>query len=265
MNNRSGSSSGREAWYAPNPEEQATQRTDRQLVERTLEGDTDAFAILHRRYYGRVYRLALVRCRSAQDAEDVASETFVRAIAHLAGYRFQGDSLFPWLSRIAANLIADMGRRQRGATFVSLDGADINEGVRSLIEGLKSDSPDPQALAERQEVQALVRAAIRGLPPDQADAILLRFVGDLPLKEIAAAMNRTEGAIKSLLHRALIGLRRSLTTGEKSAEVFGQASGTKNTVGTVSRDAETGVRETRLQNRNMDPGTRTGDGTGAAD
>lgn len=195
--------------------------SDRRLVERTLTGDREAFALLHRRYYGRVYRLALVRCRSAQDAEDVASETFVRAISHLSSYRFQGETLFPWLSRIASNLMVDQGRRQHGASFVSLDGGDAAEGVRALIEGLKSDAPDPHALAERQEAQALVRAAIAALPGDQADAILLRFAGDMPLKEIALAMNRTEGAIKSLLHRALVNLRRSLTSGEVDTAVFG--------------------------------------------
>ena len=69
--------------------------TDRVLVAQALSGNGEAFAALHRRYYARVYRLALLRCRSVADAEDVASETFVRAIAHLPAFRFQGESLFP--------------------------------------------------------------------------------------------------------------------------------------------------------------------------
>jgi RNA polymerase sigma-70 factor, ECF subfamily len=197
------------------------ERTDRQLVERTLAGDTDAFRILHQRYYARVYRLALFRTRNAQDAEDVASETFLRAIAHLSSYRFQGESLFPWLSRIASNLVADMGRRGAGATIVSLDAAIAPDGIRTLIEGLQSDAPDPQTLAERQEMQAFLRSAIASLPADQGDAILLRFLGDMPLKEIAATMGRTEGAIKSLLHRGLVNLRRILIQQEQHAERLG--------------------------------------------
>lgn len=182
---------------------------DRALVRRTLAGDAEAFAVLHRRYYARIYRLALFRCRSAADAEDIAAETFVRAISHLPGYRFQGESLFPWLSRIAANLAADQRRRQGGTPPLSLDQRTAAD-VRALIEAVGAPAPDPHEMAERQETQALLRAAIATLPPDQADAILLRFGGDLPLSEIALAMGRTEGAIKSLIHRGLVNLRRTL-------------------------------------------------------
>lgn len=201
--------------------EETPQATDRQLVERTLAGDTQAFALLHRRYFARVYRLALYRCRSVQDAEDIASETFLRAIAHLPAFRFQGESLFPWLSRIASNLAADMGRQRAGTTLLSLDGPTA-DGVRALIEGITSgEAPDPHEWAERHEAQEMIRAAIAQLPPDQADAVLMRFGGDLPLKEIALALNKTEGAIKSLLHRALVSLRKSLLAGVREAEVFG--------------------------------------------
>jgi RNA polymerase sigma-70 factor (ECF subfamily) len=196
------------------------EQPDRRLVERTLAGDTDAFAVLHRRYYGRIYRLALFRMRSVPEAEDIAAETFVRAIGHLAGYRFQGESVYPWLARIASNLIADQGRRNAGATVVSLEGS--SEGVRAFLEGLSSSAPDPHTLAERQETQALLRSAIASLPGDQADAVLLRFGGDMPLKEIALAMGKTEGAIKSLLHRGLVNLRRTLIDEEQAARQFGQ-------------------------------------------
>ncbi|MDX1931455.1 MAG: RNA polymerase sigma factor [Capsulimonadales bacterium] len=192
---------------------------DRTLVERTLLGDASAFALLHRRHYHRVFRHALYRTRNVQDAEDIAAETFVRAIGHLAGYRFQGESIYPWLARIATNLILDQGRKFAGTTFVSLEGGDT-DGIRNYIEGLRSDDPDPHRLAERQETQVFLRTAIAALPHDQAEAILLRFGGDLPLKEIAQAMNRSEGAIKSLLHRALVNLRRTLTQAEADAAQF---------------------------------------------
>ena len=195
--------------------------SDRTLVEATLAGDSDALAILHRRYYLRIYRLALVRCNRAHDAEDIAAETFVRAITHLAAYRFQGESLFPWLARIATNLAADERRRNRGLTFVSLDGNSASDAVAALIDALPGSSPDPHRVAEQHEVRVLVRAAIASLPADQADAILLRFLGDLSLREIAAALGKTEGAIKSLLHRAIGNLRAALSSGDAAAAVFG--------------------------------------------
>lgn len=182
---------------------------DRELVRRTLAGERDAFAILHRRYYARVYRLALFRCRSVPDAEDIAAETFLRAIAHLPAYRFQGESLYPWLSRIATNLAHDLVRRSGGVPTLSLD-AGAADDVRALIESLKDDGPGPHALAERREVQEVLRAAVAALPSDQSDAILLRFGGDLSLADIALAMGRTEGAIKSLIHRGLVNLRKNV-------------------------------------------------------
>lgn len=209
-------------WDAPNnanADAKASGETDRVLVERALKGDGEAFTRLHKRYYTRVYRLALFRTRSVQDAEDIASETFVRAVAHLGSFRFSGESLFPWLSRIAANLIADQGRRGAGVTVLSLDSTQsgaAGESVRALLEGLPGNAPDPHTLAQLQETRELLRTAITRLPSDQAEAISLRFIGDLSLKEIAQAMNKTEGAIKSLIHRALVNLRRALLEAEEN-------------------------------------------------
>lgn len=183
--------------------------SDKDLVRRTLAGDAQALATLHRRYYARIYRLALFRCRSTADAEDIAAETFVRAIDHLPGYRFQGESLLPWLSRIATNLATDQQRRRSTAPMLSYDQKTADD-IRALLETLESDAPDPHSLAERQETRELLRAAIAKLPNEQADAILMRFGGDLPLVEIAAALGRSEGAIKSLIHRGLVNLRKSL-------------------------------------------------------
>jgi RNA polymerase sigma-70 factor, ECF subfamily len=181
---------------------------DRVLVQKTLAGDADAFSQLHRRYYARVFRHALFRCRSTADAEDIAAETFVKAVHYLPQYRFQGESLLPWLCRIATNLIIDQGRRSHGQVPLSLEGA--AEDVRSLMENLSDSSPNPHELAERHETQTLIRSAIATLPADQADAILLRFSGDLSIQEIALALGRTEGAIKSLIHRGLVNLRKIL-------------------------------------------------------
>ena len=182
--------------------------SDRLLVQRTLAGDSDAFSQLHRRYYARVFRHALFRCRTSADAEDVAAETFVKAVHYLPQYRFQGDSLLPWLCRIATNLVIDQGRRAHGQAPLSLEGA--ADDVRALMENLQDAGPNPHELAERHETQALIRAAVATLPADQADTILLRFGGDLSIQEISLALGKTEGAVKSLIHRGLVNLRKIL-------------------------------------------------------
>jgi RNA polymerase sigma-70 factor, ECF subfamily len=206
--------------------------SDRELVRRTLDGDAPALAALHKRYYARIYRLALFRSRSTADAEDIAAETFVRAIDHLPGYRFQGESLLPWLSRIATNLVVDQQRRRATAPIFSYDQKAADD-VRSLLEALETDGPDPHALAERHETRELLRSAIAKLPSDQADVILMRFGGDLPLAEIALALGRSEGAIKSLIHRGLVNLRKSLIVHAEEigvTETLRHASASKETV-----------------------------------
>lgn len=182
--------------------------TDKALVQRTLAGDSEAFTLLHRRYYARVYRHALFRCRTTADAEDIAAETFVKAVHYLPQYRFRGESLLPWLCRIATNLVIDQGRRNHGQPPLSLEGA--AEDVRTLMESLHDEGPNPHELAERHETQSLIRAAIATLPEDQAHVILLRFGGDLSILEISHELGRTEGAVKSLIHRGLVNLRKIL-------------------------------------------------------
>jgi RNA polymerase sigma-70 factor, ECF subfamily len=186
------------------------EESDKVLVERLKEGDAIAFGTLHRRYYAKIYRLALLKTNHPDDAADIASDTFCKALEHLPSYEFRRcDSLYPWLHRIASNAIIDRARSRPPGGEVSLDAATADE-VGSFLECLPDTSPSPQELVERKEVQALVRQAIKRLPADQGEAIMYRFLGDLSIKEIARALDRSEGAVKSLLHRALVSLRQGM-------------------------------------------------------
>lgn len=185
---------------------------DGPLIARAQAGDARAFGALHARHYRRIYHLAYLKTNNAQDAEDVASETFVRALAALPRFRLSGGaaSLYPWLHRIALNLIADGARQRPPSGVVSLD-APVLAGVRALLDTRQSDpEQSPHAVAERHEVQQLVRSAIAALPADQGDALIYRFLGDLSAREIAPLLGRSEAAVKSLLHRATLALRREL-------------------------------------------------------
>ncbi len=184
--------------------------SDRELAVRFIAGDVEAFTALHRRYYARIYRLAYLQTNNADDAEDIASETFCRAFQRLRQVTFQrGDSVYPWLHRIATNLCIDLCRDRSAHQMIPLD-AESATGLRSLIDTLDSEKPSPFELLQKQEVMATVRSAIASLVPDQRDAIVYRFLGDLSLKETGEAMNRSEGATKSLLHRGLQSLRKEI-------------------------------------------------------
>ena len=187
-------------------------KSDAALVAAAQRGDVNAFGALHTRYYLRLYHLAYLKTNNVQDAEDVASETFVRALANLSRLRLKDDeaSLYPWLHRIAINLIVDGHRKRPPSGVVSLD-APLIAGIRTLLDTEDlSQGPTPHDIAERHEVQQLVRAAIAALPEDQGDVLVYKYLGDLTLKEIAPLLGRSEAAAKSLLHRAVLSLRREI-------------------------------------------------------
>lgn len=198
--------------------------SDRALVGRVKAGDATAFTTLHRRYYPKIYRFAYLRTGSSEDAADIASETFCRAMQRLAAFEFRrGDSLYPWLHQIAGNLVIDQARARPAGRVLSLD-AQLAEDLESFLNCLADEGPTAHDLLEAKEIHALVREAVEHLPADQARAIQFRFFADLSIRDIAKEMDRSEGAIKSLLHRALQGLRDRLkeAAATRSAEVAQQ-------------------------------------------
>ncbi len=196
----------------PGERSSGSESSDAALIAAAQRGNVKAFGTLHTRYYTRIYHLAYLKTNNAQDAEDVASETFVRALAHLSRYRVKDEdaSVYPWLHRIALNLIVDGSRRRPPSGVVSLD-APVIAGIRTLLEvSLPSAGPTPHEIAELHEVQQLVRSAIAALPDDQSDVLIYRYLGDLSLREIAPLLSRSEAAAKSLLHRAVVNVRREI-------------------------------------------------------
>ena len=211
----------------PNGRGGGKQKSDADLVAAAQRGDVKAFGALHTRYYTRVYHLAYLKTNNAQDAEDVASETFVRALAHLSRFRLKDDnasSLYPWLHRIAVNLVVDGNRRRPPTGVVSLD-APVIAGIRSLLGAALPDAgPTPHEIAERHEVQQLVRSAIAALPEDQGDVLIYRFLGDLsPCGRSLRSLNRSEAAAKSLLHRAVVSVKREIEAAGRCGRATGAA------------------------------------------
>jgi RNA polymerase sigma-70 factor (ECF subfamily) len=191
--------------------------TDPELIASVAAGDRAALDALHARYYPRLYKLAYVRLGHADDAHDVASQVFLRAIQHIGRlHPLRTTTLYPWLHAVASNLITDLLRRRRIRSHVSLDDRTRTELARYL-ERVPNGQPLPDAVLERKELQAIVREAIAALPESQADAVLARFVGELSIREVAEQMNRSEGAVKSLLHRAIASLRKALQQQLRSA------------------------------------------------
>ncbi len=180
--------------------EDAGSLDEAKLIE-AAQNDPGAFGPLYERYVDRIYRYAYRRVGNHADAEDVTSQTFQQALAALPGYEWRGVPFGAWLYRIAGNVIARRGRTSSREVTV--------EDVTSLSQERAGVDEDPaEIVAERQEDE--LTEALRQLPVDQQRVIVLRFSHGMKSREIGEVMGRSEGAVKQLLHRAMIALRATL-------------------------------------------------------
>ncbi len=175
------------------------------LVPGCQRGETRALEQLYDLYADRLYRYLLLRVGNADVAADLTTEVFLRVIQSVGAFRLNQDrpaaTVSAWLYRIAANLAAQHYRAQRRASWLGLD--DVEEPQAAAEAG-------PQALAERKEELGHLTQAVAGLNEEQQLVITGKFVEAMSNAELAAWMGKTEGAVKSLQHRALRSLARLL-------------------------------------------------------
>jgi RNA polymerase sigma-70 factor (ECF subfamily) len=179
---------------------------DVELVDLARGGDREAFGELYERYIEKIYNYVYYRTGNHHDAEDLSERVFTRAMHHIENYTERGVPFQAWLYRIAHNLVANWHRDRARRKIISLD--------EFIAVSLKADSPDAEA--EENEEKARLLTAVRRLPQERQQLLILKFVEHLSNAEIGAIMNRTEGAVKSLYHRTLLALRDELGEGEKS-------------------------------------------------
>jgi RNA polymerase sigma-70 factor (ECF subfamily) len=172
-----------------------------QLIRRAQRGDAEACAVLYDRHYDAVYRYCFYRLGDTTLAQDVSSEVFVRMVEKLDTFRRRERPLLAWLYTIARNLVTDVHRENGKATHLPLEDASElgTDGDQDLIQAV-----DRQLRAE------CLAAALRHLTEEQQQVILLKFVEGLRNGQVARVLNKSEGAVKSLQHRALAALRRAL-------------------------------------------------------
>jgi RNA polymerase sigma-70 factor (ECF subfamily) len=164
---------------------------ERSLIE-AAQAEPARFVDLYERHFHRVYAYVARRASSRAEAEDITSEVFVQALTNLRKYEWRGIPFVAWLIRIAANALAD---RWRQASRDSYDPPPDVPGGRE---------------AEEIERRAMVFELVDRLPDAQRQVIEMRFMDQKSIREIAAALDRSEGAVKQLQLRALENLRRHL-------------------------------------------------------
>lgn len=173
------------------------------LVKRAADGDADAFGALYLRHLDAIYRYVRFRVGNARDAEDLTEQVFLKAWEALPNYRQRGLPFASWLYRIAHNTVVDFHRRP--SPEVPLAAAD------HPVAGSGSQGPGAlETVIQESEVTALADA-IRKLPEEQQQVIVLRFIEGLSHAEVARIINKSQGACRVIQHRALSALHRLLT------------------------------------------------------
>ncbi len=170
------------------------------LVERAQNGESEAFGRLYDHYADTVYRYIYYRVGSRATAEDLTSETFLRALRRIGTFTWQGRDFGAWLVTIARNLVADHFKSSRFRLEVTTgEMLDSNECERS---------PEDSVLESLSNAALL--DAVRRLNPQQQECVTLRFLQGLSVAETARIMGKNEGAIKTLQYRAVRTLARLL-------------------------------------------------------
>jgi RNA polymerase sigma-70 factor, ECF subfamily len=188
-------------------EPRAKETTDqvRKLVARAQEGDRGALEELYLLHFDRIYSYLHMSVGNRHDAEDLTTQTFLKMLEAIGRFRWQSAPFSAWLFRIAHNLAMDHFRARR----------------RWQPE---EDVPEPtgeeEPSAELQAMQSIGRQSmlelIDSLSHEQQQVLTLKFVFNFPNGDVATILNKTEGAIKSLQHRALVTLEKQITREQKA-------------------------------------------------
>ena len=174
-----------------------------QLAIAATDGDVEAVGRLYDALVDPIYRYVAMRLRRREDAEDITQLVFERIVAALPRYRHNGKPFAAWAFRIARNAVIDHHRRLRPT-----------EPLGAIAE--PSDGILLEAVSLHDEEVRELRAAIRGLTPDQQEALALRYGAGLSAEEAARVMGRQAGTIRGLTFRAIEALRRTMAREQRS-------------------------------------------------
>ncbi|MGZ8867315.1 MAG: RNA polymerase sigma factor [Thermoanaerobaculia bacterium] len=179
--------------------------TDRELIERTLGGDGNAFAVLVERFQRKIFRVAFSITRDETEADGVTQDTFVQAYTHLE--RFEGNSRFDtWLTRIAINRSRDYLRRRRFVSLFAVNDDGIEEPVIEPVD----ERPDGERAVMASQLRAAIRRAERSLSAQQKVIFRLRHYEELSCEEIAGHLGLQSSTVRAHLFRAVQKIRNEL-------------------------------------------------------
>lgn len=174
-------------------------KDERDIIDRVLSGDANAFTALIEVNERKIYNLCYRMTGNAQDAEDLAQDAFLKAYQNLSS--FKGDSGFSlWLYRLTTNLCIDHLRREKRRTKQSLTQLDESGEVIELE--LADERFSPDAMLEQRQITEYISAGLDTLSIEHRTVLLLREINGLSYEEIASTLELNAGTVKSRISRA---------------------------------------------------------------
>ena len=182
------------------------------LVRRCLAGDAVAWEELVQRHHRRIYNLCYRFAGSADDAQDLTQEVFIKMYRTLKSYDVEKGAFMTWVTTITRNLLVDHFRKSKQDRMTdSLDAAPSeHEDAMPLSDQIQDQGPAPDARAQSVEVGAAVHQALQKLSPDLREAVILRDLQDMDYRDIATVLKVPEGTVKSRINRGRAELARLL-------------------------------------------------------
>lgn len=172
---------------------------EEKIVQKAKQGEEDAFGLLYDEYLPKIYRFVLLKVGRKADAEDLCHQVFLSAWKNIRTYESRGFPFSSWLYRIAHNSVIDFWRTQKTHIDIELVSAEHF-----------SEEPEMERLFDISEEFGIVRKMLKKLKEEEESLLIMKFVDELPNKEIAEALGKSEGAVRVMQHRALKQLKQHM-------------------------------------------------------
>ena len=182
------------------------------LVRRCIAGDAEAWEEIVRTHSRRIYNICYRFTGSADNADDLAQEVFIKMYRTLASFDPEKGAFTTWITTMTRNLLVDHFRKtKQDRATDSLDaGLGEEEDSATLSDRIPDTAPSADARVQRRETQEMVQKAIQKLSPELREAVILRDLQDMDYKEIAQALKVPEGTVKSRINRGRMELAKVL-------------------------------------------------------
>jgi RNA polymerase sigma-70 factor (ECF subfamily) len=181
------------------------------VVQRCLDGDSLAWTELVKAHHRRVYGLCYRFTGSAQDAEDLTQDVFIKIYGNLGSFDFTRGTFQTWITTLTRNLLVDHFRRTRQQRVTdSMDAGWDESDEQPMAHRLSDSGPTQHDRAVQKQIEKMVQEALTKLSPELREAVILRDLQDMDYKEIAQVLHIPEGTVKSRISRGRAELARLL-------------------------------------------------------